>query len=536
MGAVIYNPLEEYETTLRERHAENTRRCFEDKVRQSGVDIAANRETVRLYHQYRENVSELQKKLNRRRVLRVLLCMTVILIPVVLWKTTPHIRQLRCEAAEADQRAVELLAEAERQMAPLNALFTDRDALNIIESTVPLLSFEPCFSAAQEADMQYNYDFYEDRAEEQSALDVVAGHYNENPFLFEDRLIHTMGQETYHGYKTIHWEETHRDSDGDLYTETHSETLHASVVKPKPFFHTQVVLHYGTQAAPRLSFSRDASHLEQKSEKQIERLVKRGEKKLKKRTDRALRQNREFVSMSNTDFEVLFDALDRTDELQFRTLFTPLAQTNMVALLRSGIGYGDDFRFVKALRTNRIVSDHSQGRVVNLRPEHYRSYSYDTISERFVGKNAGFFKAVYFDLAPLLAIPAYQERPMHSVRFVPDSPQRYSMKECEALANAADRRYTVHPDTKTPAILKAAFVEHRNDADTVCVTAYSYDIEERMDFIPVHGGDGRYHDVPVPWKEYLPLETHHYFDVAADGTAPRESVIADRNGLGLFQS
>ena len=53
-------------------------------------------------------------------------------------------------------------------------------------------------------------------------------------------------------------------------------------------------------------------------------------KKDEKKTDKAIKGNGDFMSMSNTDFEVLFDALDRTHEVQFRTLFTPLAQNNMV--------------------------------------------------------------------------------------------------------------------------------------------------------------------------------------------------------------
>ena len=185
-----------------------------------------------------------------------------------------------------------------------------------------------------------------------------------------------MGTEDYHGYKTIRWTETYRDSDGKLRTRTVSETLHAVVTKPKPFFNTQVVLNYCTQGGPELSFSRDATHLEQKSERAIEKIVKRGEKKLKKKTDKAISQNSDFMSMSNSEFEVLFDALNRDNEVQFRTLFTPLAQTNMVDLILSKVGYGDDFNFIKSKRTNKIISNHSQDRVINLLPEYYFSYSF----------------------------------------------------------------------------------------------------------------------------------------------------------------
>lgn len=536
MNAVIYDPLEEFDSKLRNAHCDKANQFFEELVQQSGVDIEQNRQTVRLYNEYKENLKKLTRKLNWLRFFRVLMCITLVLIPLVILKMTPKIRSLRTEIAEADRRADEKLAEAEKQMLPLNKLFTDRDALNLIEATIPLLTFEKCFSAKQEADMKINYDFTEHKEDEQSVLDVLAGNYNDNPFLFENKVVHTMGMETYHGYKTIYWTETYRDSNGKLRTRTRSQTLHATVTKPKPFYNTRVILNYCSQGGPDLSFSRDASNLDDKSEKEIERLVKRGEKKLQRKTEKALSQNSDFMSMSNSDFEVMFDALDRTDEVQFRTLFTPLAQTNMVALIRSKTGYGDDFTFVKTKRTNRIVSDHSQGRPINLLPGEYFSYSFDIIKENFVGKNMAFFKAVYFDFAPLLAIPIYQERPVHSLKPIPDYAQLYALKECEVLANAVDYKYVVHPDTKTKAILKSSFVGSKDGVDETCITAYSYDIEKRVDIVPMHGGDGRFHNVPVEWDEYLPLEASNHFYVAADELAKDKSVIARRNGLCIFQS
>ena len=536
MNAVIYSPLEEFETKHRQKHAENTEQFFEKLVQQSGIDIEKNRETVRLYNAYNENLVKLKRKLNWWRFLRVLMCITIVLIPLVIMKTTPKIKDLRAQIEEADKRADELFAEANEQMLPLNRLFTDWDALHLIEATVPLMDFEECFTVKQEADMKINYDFGDREDSEESTIDVLAGHYNENPFLFENKLIHTMGMETYHGYKTIYWTETYRDSNGKICTRTKSETLHATVTKPKPFYNTRVVLNYCCQGGPELSFSRDASHLERKSEKQIQRLVKKGEKKLKKKTEKALSQNGEFMSMSNSEFEVLFDALDRDNEVQFRTLFTPLAQTNMVDLILSQTGYGDDFHFIKSKRTNLIVSNHSQGRAINLLPGNYISYSYDIIRENFIGKNIEFFKAVYFDFAPLLAIPVYQERPVHSLKPIPDYSQLYSLKECEVLANAVDRQYLVHPDTKTEAILKSSFAGSKDSIDETCITAYSYDIEKCVDIVSMRGGDGHYHDVPVEWDHYLPLEISNNFFVATDAIAENKSVMARHNGLCIFNS
>ena len=58
----------------------------------------------------------------------------------------------------------------------------------------------------------------------------------------------------------------------------------------------------------------------------------------------------------------------------------------------------------------------------------------------------------------------------------------------------------------TRAILKTELIQRNKGLDTVAVTAYSYSAEPRTDFVPVLGGDGRMHAVPVPWTEYLPLQ------------------------------
>ncbi len=490
--------------------------------------------TVKRYDAYRENLSKLKRKYNLFRVLRVLMILTLVLIPIVIWVMTPKIREMRADIAEADKKIAELLAQANAQMLPLNRLFSDRDSLELIEQTIPQMDFFDCFSAKQEMEMRTNFDFSDSDERNLSTIDVLAGEYNENPFLFENKLVHTMGTQVYNGYKTISWTETYTDSQGKRQTRVRTQTLHASVVKPKPFYSTQVVLNYGSQGGPELSFSRDASYLHNKSEKQIERLVKRGDKKLKKKTDKAIKKNDDFVSMSNTEFEVLFDALDRTNEVQFRTLFTPLAQTNMVDLILSKNGYGDDFSFIKRNRMNKIVSRHSQGRAIFLTASSYHSHSFDIIKESFISKNKEYFKAVFFDFAPLLAIPMYQERPVHSLKPIPDTSRLYSSSECESLANAVSRSLLVHPDTKTEAILKADYITSRNGSDEIRVHSYSYDIIPRIDVIPVLGGDGRLHGVPVPWDEYIALTASKELFVSSKANSEGRTVMASKNGLCIF--
>ena len=536
MDSMIYNPLEEYVQKFKGAHLENTNAFFDGLVKQSGIDIEANRETVRLYNECTEGLRKLKRKYNWLRFWRVLMCITILLIPLVILKITPKIKVLRQEIEEADKRANELLEKAKEQMAPLNRLFSDKDCIDLFEKTVPMTRFDSNFSAKREEDMRINYDFSPEGSGEESTLDVMSGEYNENPFVFENKLIHTMGTETYHGYKTIHWTETVVDSNGKTRRVSKSETLHATVTKPKPFYSTQVVLNYGAQSGPELCFSRDATNLHKKSEQAIERYVKRGEKRLKRKTDKAIRENDDFVSMSNTDFEVLFDALDRTDEVQFRTLFSPLAQTNMTQLILSKEGYGDDFNFFKRCRMNKIITTHSQGRMMYVPAAKYTSYSFDTIKENFTGLNAEFFKAVYFDFASLWAIPSYQERPVNSLKPIPDFSRLYAQKECESLANRIEKSQVVHPDTKTNAILKSTFAYSDGRTDTITVNAFSYDIEQRIEIVSVWGGDGRMHNVDVHWDDYIPLNANNSFAVCEYASAQNESVLAAKNGLCIFKT
>jgi hypothetical protein len=55
-----------------------------------------------------------------------------------------------------------------------------------------------------------------------------------------------------------------------------------------------------------------------------------------------------------------------------------------------------------------------------------------------------------------------------------------------------------------------------------------------VDFIPVHGGDGHWHDVPVPWDDYIPLEATNNFFIATADLAPNQNILACKNNLCIF--
>ncbi|MBQ8718340.1 MAG: hypothetical protein IJY66_03660, partial [Clostridia bacterium] len=396
-------------------------------------------------------------------------------------------------------------AEAEAQMAPLNALFDSTDTLNIIQKTIPDFCFTDHFTKAHEELFRRHHDFLDDSNDNTSMTDTLSGTFAGNPFLFCRRLVHTMGTKIYHGTKIIHWTERYRDSNGKTRTRVRTQTLHASVTKPYPLFSTQTYLCYGSQAAPDLNFSRLPQHSERLDEDDIEKKVKKGARKLRKKAEKATQKGGNFQEMANSEFDVLFGATDRDHEVQFRLMYTPLAQQNTVDLLTSRTGFGDDFHFTKRRRFNLIHSEHAAHWEMNTSASHYYSFDFDAAKANFLTFNERYFKSLFFDFAPLFSVPAYLETPCASLEPIEEYDCNYTCFEHEVMANAIGKSSFVHPSSRTNAILKTRTAGKQGETDRVEVTAYSFTSAMRTDFVPVLGGDGRMHAVPVIWEEFLPV-------------------------------
>jgi len=52
----------------------------------------------------------------------------------------------------------------------------------------------------------------------------------------------------------------------------------------------------------------------------------------------------------------------------------------------------------------------------------------------------------------------------------------------------------------------------------------------------VRGNDGRYHNVPVEWDEYIPLKACNNFYVSTNEIAKNKVVKARHNDLCIFSS
>lgn len=538
MDDKLLEPLKYYKGQGKDEHHGNVEAHFNKLVETSKVNVEENQKTVKEWEEKQEEIGTLSKIIGKFKIFRALLILGIIVgailtivsfgqfsdsvvvgilllvlglgafiasITVMVKKVNPVIKNTDMVRQERIAEADELEKEGWAQMQALNDLFTDEDACRLIEKTLPDFSFEEKFSVEQEKLFYEKYDFLDVQTDECSMLDTLSGKYAGNPFLFGRRRVHKMGTHTYTGSLRITWTETYRDSEGNIKTRQKSETLRASTTKPKPYYSTNTFLAYGNQAAPDLTFSRTSKHVEKLSEKALEKQVHKGEKKLQKQAKKAVKAGGNFQEMANTDFDVLFGATDRDNEVQFRIMYTPIAQRSTVELLKDSDNYGDDFDFIKAGKCNFIYSDHAQSWKMKVFADDYKHFDFEEIKARFTTLNDNYFRSIFFDFAPFFCVPVYLDEPCASLESGAEYKANYTYYEHEVMANAIGYQSFEHEDSCTEAILKTETVTSENGSDLILVTANSYMGLDRIDYIPVKGGDGNYHDVPVPWIEYVPI-------------------------------
>ncbi|MDE6790720.1 MAG: hypothetical protein K2J61_03255 [Clostridia bacterium] len=537
----LLEPVKAYNEFYEREFDANARDYFNDLVEKSGIDVEQNRDTVKKYRAATTMANETARKLSKRKTLRgFLIALTVLgflaaaigvfmivqnttvagavtlsvgavvaigallLILIVLNK---QIKQADALFAKRSAEAESILREAWRQMQPLNALFDSDATKKLIEKTIPLLKIDDNFSMRRYDYLNGKYGFGDNDDVNRSTIAVLTGEILGNPFVVDREIVESTSNFTYTGTLVIHWTTTYRDSQGHVHTQHHSQTLTASVTKPKPVYSQQTRLIYGNEAAPDLRFAHEPTHAERLSEKALASKVKSETKKIKKLQTRALDSAQSnFTVMGNEEFDALFNAFDRNNEVQFRLMFTPLAQKNMLDLMKDKAHYGDDFTFIKSGCLNYVSSEHSASWDMNADHKRYFSYGVDEALNNFLSFNNAYFRSLYFDFAPLLSVPLYQQHKPKEYIYRDNYPRNLSSYEAEVAVNALGDRAFADEYADTPSILKTGLLYKEGKSDAVGVTAYAYHIEPRVDYVPVFGGDGCVHSVPVPWDEYIPVQ------------------------------
>jgi hypothetical protein len=416
-------------------------------------------------------------------------------------KVHPSLKELKTQRDGLTKTVDKLKKKAWKQMDPLNHLY-DWDILTrMMTKTVPKLEFDPYFTTQRLADLEHTYGWDDSFNTERSVIYSHSGLINGNPFVICRTRKMEMGTKTYTGTKTIHWTSVVRGSDGKCHTVYHSQELTASVTAPYPGYYEKTRLIYGNTAAPDLIFYRKKSGL---ASKEGSLSFKWKQHELRKAA-RDL-SNADFAMMTNEEFEVAFDTSNRNNNQQFSLLFTPLAQDSMMKLLKDNeAGYGDDFDFEKKKMINVIVSEHMQELNLDMNPDQYQSFDFDKAKSDFYAINARYFRAIYFSLAPLLCVPMYQQIRSQEDIYGHDMQHHSAFWEHEALANFWGQEHFKHPKCVTDCILKTEQQKGKGDNSTITVYAHGYKTIKRLTNVTKWGDDGKSHDVPVYWDEYIPV-------------------------------
>ncbi|MEA5061092.1 MAG: hypothetical protein VB015_01575 [Erysipelotrichaceae bacterium] len=563
-GDNIFEPLMAFKNVYKDSFEKNATEYFNQLVEKSQIDIDANRATSKKIKDADAGRNDVIKKLKNKvglngfliflivlgflsagagvffiidgtivqplvSILMIVIGLVVAILLIVLSqvKLKPIIKELRGSKEKFDKQIEELKKEAWTQMAPLNALFTRGIGIELFKKTIPIINIDKMFDSKRLDYLVNRFGLSEVHDLNRSCLYVQSGDIVGNPFFIANDLTHNLGTKTYIGELVIHWTTTSYVN-GRTVTNYHTQTLQASVTKPCPYYGEIRYLVYGNEAAPDLIFSRQDSDAEKMNEKQIDKMVDKETKKLEKMSEESVKKGGNYTVMGNSEFEVIFGAKNRNNEVQFRLLFTPLAQKQLLQIMKDKeIGYGDDFDFVKNKMINIIYPEHLATMDLDVPPVYFMGYDYEVVKHNFIVNNNMYFKGMFFTFAPILAIPLYQQQKPHEFIYKDLYDSYVSFYEHEHVVNAMNETEFKHPLSKTRNILKTSVVKSGDFCDTVKVTAYGYDMINRTDYVSVMGGDGRSHTIAVNWVEYIPVSQDTEVNVNVVGEE-KEETYADK--------
>lgn len=501
----LLEPSKLYRLQLKDQHHERVEKFFDELVKKSGIDISANQATCKRLYAKQAEKEKLEKKLGNLAWLAFLfgiLCLVIIGIFLFIFVYRPKKKNIQEMLAKIDAEIRKLLSEAWEQMAPLNALFNDDMPAKLFQQSVPLIQMDRNFDRTKYEMLVNKYGMWGSSMENRSVLNLQTGSILGNPFVFFKDKVMNMVPHTYVGTKVITYTRRVYTKEGS-YTVVETQTLRATVTKPKPEYSEETYLVYGNEAAPHLTFSRGPSPMNGMDEKQREKYVRKNEGNLSKLAEKEMTKGGNYTPLGNSLFELSFGGLNRNNEVEYRLLFTPLAQKAMIDLLFSDQGFGDDFYFKKDKYINIIESIHMRGRSIFMDIADFRGFDYDKVREFFLDFNDYYFKAIYFDFAPLLSIPLYQQYKPKEYIYKNTVKSQITPFEHEMLVNLFNPKEFADKSSITDIIYRTFYNGEKGGADQVHVVAESFRGEDRVELVPVMGGDGRLHNVPVPWIEYI---------------------------------
>ena len=537
----LLEPIKFYKEELAGKFLEKISNIFEKLLKDSNIDIEANRKSVEEYNKLSKAKIKCEKKLKWLKRLSIVIIIVTAFIgfrefnsatylkyaieyqddiqeagievaclgAIILGLLIFNFKYLRGEKKKTIKRIADLkdevaakMNECYSQVNPLLKLFDSGMANKVITEVIPTLNIDEHFKIERYAELVNKFELSEKLSSNMSTKDIISGDILGNPFLIVKSIANYVVDEVYTGSITVSWTEYYTDSDGKRQSRTRTETLTASLVRPKQVFNDKVTLVYANNASEHLSFTREPGFVHELTPRKLEKHIKKKSKALKKKSEKAIMKGESFLEMGNSEFEVLFNALNRNHEVEFRVLFTPIAQRNMIELLKDK-DFGDEFTFEKAFKLNII--NNNRDWIMNAHKSCYNDFSYDMIKEKFFDINKKYFNNFYRLFLPIFSIPIYHQHKTQDYIYGNEYHCNYNPYTTEVMANLVGHGAFSHSETVTPAILKTKTIESSENEDYIEVTSKSYKIITRTEYVARTASNGRVYQVPVSWPEYIPL-------------------------------
>jgi len=538
--SMLSKPRLYYETGLKNQYHQAAEEYYESLGKKGNLDKAANASHVAAYNAALAELEAAKKKLGKAKagkgwaiagiivsfIAAVILIVVgamnaskswwliligaavavagILLIVLVRTRIKNAVAIAQKEVEEKEAKAKAALEVCYSDMAGLNALLDDAMPMRVMEAVTPIIDLDPTFTPARLCHLMDAFGMGEEDDPDTSVEGVLSGHIQGNPFVLEKVFRHEVVDKTYTGTLVITWTTTHRDSKGNTYTQTHTQTLTATAVHPAPSYWHETRLIFGSEVAPNLHFTRNPSGMSGASERQRNKFVKDRVKTLDRLEKDAIQHGGAFTKLGNDEFDAYWGADNRDNEVEYRVMFTPLAQTNELDLIKNPEPYGDDFVMVKDGMLTSIASRHSQDFDYYRTADFFEHFDFEAGKKNFVEYCDAFIRGLYFDLAPIMSIPLYQLHKPRDYIYGNSYGCNTTSFEHEVMINRLDRSVFMpdEADPDLPLLLKQAGARAVGGSDQVRVRSRSYHTTPMVDYIPVMGGDGRWHDVPVHWTQY----------------------------------
>ncbi len=544
----ILEPVEALQNEFRLEVKDKAREYFHAALEKSEVSVEENKKETKEYESVKQRLNIESYQLERTRAMRILMVVLITLgaislvtgfililatkmlaLPITLmviggvlivvcslmysyplkikfYSLSQHVSQTQ----DSEKR---LFASLHRKMNKITKQFDYDLAPRFISEAMPMFKFDAAFTYETMKLLDQKYGVLYNTDIDSSFKYLLTGTLNENPFLFNKNISTYMGEMVYTGSITIHWTETETDSDGNTHTEYHSEVLTASVTRPYPYYNDEISLVYFSDAAPHLVFSRDVDRASGK---------KREERRLQRKSTEATKSGDSFTPLSNTEFETKFHAWNRNNEVEFRLLFTPLAQENILKFINNEPDHAS-YQFIKNRKMNIVIDSAIQDFDLFMEDSLWdKAYSVDYLETDFVSYIDSYLKAFYYSFIPILSIPLYQQHHSEKYTEIEREYPNYSPLKYEELVNSLPVTLLRPQRCDTDLINKVEFISKSGKTDFIKIDTYAYYALDMVEHVSVHGGDGQWHDVPVHYKEYYPSENEIYASIRYLGLSQSE--------------